>query len=334
MPGGVGHKQLRKVVTKTKLFNRGLVPALICIKPIFGGFDLAPLPACRQPGEVPAFPAGFFLVTKIACPLTWLKIAGRQTRQTASSTEAAMNAQDVMTQYVISVGPNDSMARAIRAMLQNDVSGLPVLDTDGRLVGMITEGDLLRRAEMSTQRRRPRWLEFLVGPGRLADEYAHTHGRKVSELMTVEPCSVTEDTPLDEVVTLMEKRRIKRLPVVRGEKVVGIVSRANLLHALARIAGEAKPVQADDRVIREQLLAELSKQSWAPLGALEIIVRDGVVDLWGAITDERARPALIVAAENVAGVKGVNDHLVWIDTVSDMPFVPIEGPATALPKAS
>jgi CBS domain-containing protein len=247
--------------------------------------------------------------------------------------EAVMKARDVMTQYVISVGPNDSMARAIRAMLQNDISGLPVLDTDGRLVGMITEGDLLRRAETATQRKRPHWLEFFVGPGRLADEYVHAHGRKVSELMTSDPVSVAEDTPLDKVVELMEKRRIKRLPVVSGEKVIGIVSRANLLHALARIAGEVKPVQADDHAIREHLLAELKKHSWAPVGGLEIIVRDGVVDLWGAITDDRTRQALIVAAENVAGVKGVNDHLVWIDTMSELPFVPIENPAV-LPKAS
>ncbi len=244
-----------------------------------------------------------------------------------------MKVQDVMTQHVISVGPSDSMARAIRAMLQNDISGVPVLDTDGRLVGMVTEGDLLRRAETATQRNRPRWLEFFVGPGRLADEYVHAHGRKVSELMTVNPVSVTEDTPLDEVVALMEKRRIKRLPVVRGEKVVGIVSRANLLHALARVAGDAKPVQADDRAIRERLLAELSKHNWGPVGALEIIVRDGVVDLWGAITDERIRQAIIVAAENVAGVKSVNDHLVWIDVMSEMPFIPIEEPV-AVSKAS
>jgi CBS domain-containing protein len=265
--------------------------------------------------------------------LTWLKALSSQRAEDASSTEAVMKAQDVMTQYVISVGPDDSMARAIRAMLQNDISGLPVIDTNSRLVGMVTEGDLLRRAETATLRKRPRWLEFFVGPGRLADEYVHAHGRKVGELMTVNPVSVTEDTPLDQVVTLMEKRRIKRLPVLREEKVVGIISRANLLHALARIAGEAKPVQADDRAIRKQLLAELSKHSWAPVGALEIIVRDGVVDLWGAITDERTRQAIIVAAENVAGVKSVNDHLVWIDVMSEMPFVPIEDSAAMLPKA-
>jgi predicted transcriptional regulator len=219
-------------------------------------------------------------------------------------------------------------------MLQNDISGVPVLEADGRLVGMITEGDLLRRAETATQRRRPRWIEFFVGPGRLAEEYIQTHGRKVSELMTTEPVSVTEETPLETAVTLMEKRRIKRLPVVRGVKVVGIVSRANLLHALARLSGEARPSKPDDRAIREQLLDDLSKERWAPVGALDIIVRDGVVDLWGTITDERARRALIIAAENVPGVKGVNDHLVWVDAASGMVFPAPEEALGAMPNAS
>ena len=238
-----------------------------------------------------------------------------------------MKAQDVMTQHVIAVGPNDPVTKAVRTMLQNDISGLPVLDVEGQLVGMITEGDLLRRAETATQRKRPRWLEFFVGAGKLADEYVRTHGRKVREVMTADPVSVVEETPLEDVVTLMERRRIKRVPVVRGAKVIGIVSRANLLHALARLSGEAKPASADDKTIRQSLVAELGHEKWAPVGAIEIIVRHGVVDLWGSITDERERQALIVAAENVPGVKAVKDHLAWIDTTTGMCFVPPEEPA-------
>jgi CBS domain-containing protein len=244
-----------------------------------------------------------------------------------------MKAQDVMTQYVVYVGPDDTIARAVRAMLQNDISGLPVLDVNGALVGMITEGDLLRRAETGTERRRPRWMEFFVGPGQLADDYVHTHGRKIREIMTTDPVTVTEDTPLDEVVTVMEKRRIKRVPVVRGDKVVGIISRANLLHALARLAGETKPTTADDQTIRERLMAEIGKQRWAPAGAIDIFVRNGVVDLWGSITEERTRTALVVAAENTPGVKSVRDHLAWIDPMSGMYFLPPDD-VTELPKAS
>ena len=237
-----------------------------------------------------------------------------------------MKAKDVMTRSVVSVEPSATVLHAVRLMLQKRISGLPVVDTSGRLVGIVTEGDFLRRAETGTQRRRPRWLEFLLGPGRLADEYTHTHGRKVEEVMTTEPLSVTEDTPLEEVVNTMEKHRIKRLPVVRGQEVVGIVSRANLLHALASLAGEAKPAALSDTTIRELILAELSKQTWAPLGSLDVVVRNGFVDLWGTILDERERNALVVAAENVPGVKGVRDHLAWIDAMSGMVF---EAPSDA-----
>jgi CBS domain-containing protein len=231
---------------------------------------------------------------------------------------SAMKAKDIMTTSVVTVQPDSTVIHAIRLMLQKSISGLPVVDGSGRLVGMLTEGDLLRRFETGTERRRPRWLEFLLGPGRLADEYTHTHGRKVDELMTVEPVTVTEETPLEEVVHLMEKRRIKRVPVVRGQQLAGIISRANLLHALASLSHETKPTLQGDVAIREQLLRHLDKQPWAPVGALDIIVRDGVVELWGAITDERERQALIVAAENVPGVKGVRDHLAWIDTTTGM----------------
>jgi len=241
-----------------------------------------------------------------------------------------MQVQDVMTKHVISVEPTDTIARAIRLMLQERVSGLPVIDAAGTLVGIVTEGDFLRRAETGTQRRRPRWLEFLVGPGRMADEYVHTHARKVSEVMTVEPATVTEQTALADVVKLMEKRRIKRLPVMKGQKVIGIISRANLLHALASLAGEAKADSTDDKTIRDRILAELENEKWAPTGMLSVVVRDGVVDIWGTITDERERQALIVAAENVPGVKRVNDHVAWIEPTSGVVF----GPPGELPKAS
>lgn len=231
-----------------------------------------------------------------------------------------MKAKDVMTRSVVSVEPSATVLQAVRLMLQKQIGGLPVMDTSGRLVGIVTEGDFLRRVETGTQRRRPRWIEFLLGPGHLADEYTHTHGRKVEEVMTTEPLSVTEDTPLEEVVKTMEERQIKRVPVVRGQEVVGIVSRANLFHALASLAGEAKPAALSDTTIRELILAELCKQIWAPLGSLDIVVRNGIVDLWGTILDEKERNALVVAAENVPGVKDVRDHLASIDAMSGMAF--------------
>ena len=246
-----------------------------------------------------------------------------------------MKAKDIMTSPVVTVEPDVGVLQAVRIMLQRRVSGLPVVDKEGRLVGIVTEGDFLRRAETGTQRRRPRWLEFLIGPGRLAQEYARSHGRKVSDVMTPDPITIGADAALDDVVKLMEKRQIKRVPVVRGDnKVIGIVSRANLLHALASVARVTKPTQADDAAIRALLLAELAKEPWAPVTLINPVVRDGVVELWGTITDERERPAVVVAAENVRGVKAVHDHLAWVDATSGMVLYPPEEGATEEAKAS
>jgi CBS domain-containing protein len=238
-----------------------------------------------------------------------------------------MKAHDVMTWGAITVEPEASATRAVRLMLQNNISGLPVVDDKGQLVGMVTEGDFLRRGELGTQRRRPRWLEFLVGPGRLAAEYVQSSGRKIAEIMTPEPKTISPETPLDEVVSLMERHSIKRLPVVQDGKLVGIVSRANLLHALASVAREIKAPAGDDATIREQILAECAKQPWAP--QVNVVVRDGVVSLWGAITDERERQAFIVAAENVSGVKAVHDHLAWIEPTSGIVIMSDEDEAKA-----
>jgi CBS domain-containing protein len=229
-----------------------------------------------------------------------------------------MKASDVMTREVVSVEPDSSILHAVRLMLQKRISGLPVIDGAGNLVGIVTEGDFLRRTETGTQRRRPRWIEFLIGPGKLADEYVHTSGRKVQEVMTPNVHTVSEDIPLEEVAHLMERHRIKRLPVMRGKTVVGIITRANLMRALVNVSHEVKPLSAGDTAIRERLLSELNKQPWAPVAMIDVFVRDGVVTLSGAVTDERERRALRVAAENIPGVKKVVDQLVWVEPVSGM----------------
>ena len=176
-----------------------------------------------------------------------------------------MLAKDVMTKNVVSIDPGATVMQAVRLMLQKRISGLPVVNAKGGLVGIVTEGDFLRRTETKTERQRPRWLEFIMGPGRLADEYVHSHGRKVEEVMTPDPKTIAEDAPLDEIVQTMEKRGIKRVPVVRGKRLVGIVSRANLLHALASLAPAAPKPSAGDAAIRDRLLAELDSQKWAPV---------------------------------------------------------------------
>lgn len=227
-----------------------------------------------------------------------------------------MRAADVMTVQPVSISPDASILEAIRVMLQRRFSGLPVVDTSGALVGIVTEGDLLRRTETGTQRKRPRWIEFLIGPGRLATEYVQTSGRKVREVMSQDVQAVTGDTPLEEIVRLMERHQIKRLPVVDSGKLVGIVTRANLLRALATLASETKAEANDDPSIRARIYAELERQPWAPINTLDIVVRKGVVHLWGVLLDERQREALYVVVENTSGVKGIEDHLVWVEPMS------------------
>jgi CBS domain-containing protein len=234
----------------------------------------------------------------------------------------AMKASDVMTRNVVTIKRGASILEAIQLMLENRVSGLPVLGDEGKVVGILTEGDLLHRSETATERHRPRWLELLMGPGRIAEEYVKTHGRKVEEIMTHDLVSVTEDTALDEIVQLMERRRIKRVPVLKGDLLAGVVSRADLLRALARTLDERPGGTHSDAEIRERILSELEKAAWVPRDGLSITVSDGVVDLNGVILEEKEREALRVVAENTPGVKAVEDHLVWIEPVSGLVIEP------------
>lgn len=241
-----------------------------------------------------------------------------------------MKTADIMTPSPLCVSAQTPILEAARVMLQHRVSGLPVTDGDGKVVGVVTEGDLLRRAETGTQRHRSNWLAFLVGPGRLAGDYVGAHARKVGEVMTRDVAAVGPADELVTVVARMEKRRVKRLPVVDNGKLVGIVSRADLVRALVhRLTQEAKshPREAvSDTAIHDRILAIIDKEPWGPRFSVDVAVKDGVVDLHGTITDERERIALIVAAESTAGVKAVNDHLVWIEATSGLVIGADEAP--------
>jgi CBS domain-containing protein len=228
-----------------------------------------------------------------------------------------MRAHQIMTHPVITVTPETTIVEAANTMLQKHISGLPVVDATGKLVGIISEGDFIRRSEIGTERKRGRFLKFILGSGKAATDFVHEHGGKVGEIMTPEPLTITEDTDLEQIVRLMERNSVKRLPVTRGDQVVGIVSRANLLQAVASLARDFPDPTADDDHIRNRVIDSLAKQDWCPLG-LSVIVRNGIVHLDGVITEERSRPAAIVAAENVTGVKKVHDHLCWVDTMSGM----------------
>lgn len=227
-----------------------------------------------------------------------------------------MNAADVMTRNVLSVTPDATIDDAAKQMLARGISGLFVVDAKGELAGIVTEGDLLRRDELGTQRHRPWWLRMLVSPGKQAADFTRTHGRRVSDVMTESVISVPTDAPLEKVVAVMEENRIKRVAVTEKGRVVGVISRSDLLRALVSRSRAAPPVAADDRSLRKAIEDALEGQSWAPMTTVNVVVVDGVVDLWGTITDENERRAICVLAENVPGVKQVHDHMVFVEPYS------------------
>ena len=226
-----------------------------------------------------------------------------------------MKVADMMTRGVLSLTPEDSVRKAADLMLRYDVNGFPVLDR-GKLVGMITQGDFLRRAETGTERHRRRLAEFFLDPGRLADEYVRSHGRTVGEVMTRDVITVPEDATLSEAVELMERHHVKRLPVVRDDAMVGIITRVNLLHAFLVGSPKEAPAPLGDDAIRSELMAELNRQHWIPRGSIEATVKNGVVALHGSVRDERQKAALRVAAENIPGVKQVVDEVAELDLVT------------------
>jgi CBS domain-containing protein len=221
-----------------------------------------------------------------------------------------MRAMDVMTSGVISVDENATVPEVAKLMAERGISAVPVVDNDDRVIGMVSEGDLLHRAETGTERRRSWWLEMVSSTNQLAGEYIKSHSGSVKDVMTRDVLSVTEETPVADIAVLLESNRIKRVPVLRDGKLVGIVSRANLVRALAMTINEApNEVEADDRAIRDKLLAELKAQKWAEVSPANITVKDGVVHLWSSYLSEQEKRALVVAAENSPGVRRVEDHM-------------------------
>ncbi len=230
---------------------------------------------------------------------------------------------DVMTRNCITIAPDATVEEAVNLMLSRHISGLFVVDKAGDLAGVITEGDLLRRDEIGTQHNRPWWLRMLVSPARQAQDFTRANGRHVRDVMTEDVLSVAQDAQLEDVVALMEKNRIKRLPVTAGGHVVGVVSRSDLLRALIGRVRTAEPLATDDRAIRTAILNALEAQSWAPMTTLNVTVSGAVADVWGTITNEEERRAIHVVVENTPGVKTVHDHLVYVEpytgTVIDAP---------------
>ena len=221
-----------------------------------------------------------------------------------------MKAADVMVSTVITVPPEASVQDVANVLMTNRISAVPVVTAGGDLVGIISEGDLIRRVETDTDHRRSWWIELLLGRGPLAAEYVKSHSRKVSDLMSRDVITARPETPLRDVAGLLEKNGIKRVPIIADGKLVGIVSRANLVQALAV---QKKPVEAqppaDDLAIREAVMARLDGKLWTKFAPVNIIVRNGIVDIWGIVDSETVRQAVRVAVEESPGVRGINDNL-------------------------
>ena len=199
--------------------------------------------------------------------------------------------------------------RRFGADAEEQIQWASLIDSSGNLVGFVTEGDFLRRGEIGTEKTNSPWYDAFFGAGESASAYIRAHGLKVHDVMTREPITVTEDTLLREAVDLMERRGIKRLPVLRGAKVIGIVSRANLLRALATLLRTAPRQSKNDDAIRARILSDLQKQTWSAGVVVEVLVRKGVVDVWGTVDEGPQRDAIKVLVEAMPGVKRLEDHL-------------------------
>jgi CBS-domain-containing membrane protein len=225
--------------------------------------------------------------------------------------EQAMKASDIMVTDVITVTPESDVPQVAALLLTNHISAAPVLDADGRLVGMISEGDLLHRGEAGTAHERPWWLQMLMSRELLAGEFVREHSRRVGDLMTRSVVSAAPDTPVADIATLLERHRIKRVPIVDNGRLVGIVSRANLIQALATFRRQAQePRPSADAELREKVESRLRAEPWMRPALVNVTVTDGTVDLWGIVDSATEKQALRVAVEIVPGVKTINDNVV------------------------
>jgi CBS domain-containing protein len=220
-----------------------------------------------------------------------------------------MNANDVMTVRVVTIAPDATVQEAAKLMLERGVSALPVVDKSGKLVGIISEGDLMRRAETGTERKASWWLDFISGTDRLAYDFVKAHSTKVADVMTSGVVVAKPDTPLNEVAKLLEDNRIKRVPVVEEGMLIGVVSRANLLQALASARPRSAPAEQTDSELRDVIIDRLAAQRWSHPALVNPIVTDRVVDLWGMVLSPTEQKAVRVLVEETPGVRGVNDHL-------------------------
>ncbi|MFW5834610.1 MAG: CBS domain-containing protein [Pseudomonadota bacterium] len=220
-----------------------------------------------------------------------------------------MQAADVMTRNVASVTPSATVGDIVRLLIERRISAVPVVDEAGKLIGMVSEADLLHRPEAGTEVRRPWWVDLFSSPDQRAEAFLKAHGRTAEEVMSRNVEIVQEDTPLDVVAKLMQERHVKRLPVLRDGKVVGIVARADLIRILATALPAQDTSLVDDMTIKDRFERTAREAGFASVGAVTTVVEDGVVHLWGIAETKAELKALELAAAEIPGVRGVESHL-------------------------
>ena len=222
-----------------------------------------------------------------------------------------MKAAEIMVANVITVTPEQTVQEVAEILLDRRISGLPVVNAAGELVGIVSEGDLMRRVDAGTEHRRSWWLRLLMGREGLAEEYVREHARKVADVMTRSVITASPDTPIGEIADLLERNAIKRVPIVKDRKVIGIVSRANLIQALAALRKQItveRPLS--DATLRESVLARFNREPWIQTSLINVTAHDGTIDLWGIVDTPSEKKAMRVAAEVTPGVRKVNDAII------------------------
>jgi CBS domain-containing protein len=220
-----------------------------------------------------------------------------------------MRAKDVMTEGCVCIGVSESVYDAAEVLLSARVSAAPVVNDKGEVVGIVSEADLMRRAEIDTAAHKS-WLSRLMdSEASAANDFVAARTRRVSDVMTRNVVTATEDTTLRELVGLMERHNVKRVPIVRDDVLLGVVSRADLLKALLSREPHSPVLQPTDKALRQAVVEALEKRPWTSRWPTNVFANDGVVHLWGFVEGDEVRQAYRVAAENVPGVRRVKSHL-------------------------
>lgn len=226
-----------------------------------------------------------------------------------------MQARDVMTKDVVTVGPETTVGDIAALLVTHRIGAVPVVADDRRLLGIVSQTDLVHRSETGTEKRRKWWLEAFADPDAKAREYVKSHGQKAQDVMTRVVVSVSETASLAEVADTLDTHRVRQVPVVASGRLVGMVSRADMVRALAEVSITAPAARPEGGALQKAIWDQIKAQPWLKTSYVNLAVKDGVVDLWGAVDSEDQRRALRVLVEGVPGVTKVEDNVTLMPKV-------------------